>query len=176
MANVFDKAGQYKNARDYYIKYMILRDSVYNSEKSKQVFELERKYQFEKKEKEILKLNLLKKRQNLIIVALIFLALLIALMTLYFIRQYRDKKIITEQENKINKQKICELEKEKQLVATHAVLAGEENERQRLARDLHDGLGSMLTGIKQKLANIKKNNILDEENKTNFGTVLTLLD
>ncbi|MBN2612217.1 MAG: sensor histidine kinase [Bacteroidales bacterium] len=176
MANVFDKAGQYKNARDYYIKYMILRDSVYNAEKSKQLFELERKYQSEKKEKEILKLKLSKKRQNLFMVALVFLALLIALMALHFIRQYRNKRIIAEQENKINRQIISELEKEKQLVATHAVLAGEESERRRLARDLHDGLGSLLTGLKLKLANMKGNYILDEENRADFGNALTMLD
>ncbi len=176
MANVFDQAGQYKNARDYYIKYMILRDSVYKAEKSKQLFELERRYQSEKKEKEILRLNLSKKRQNLLMVVLVFLILLIGLSAWHFIRRYRDKKLIAEQENKINRQIIKELEKEKQLAATHAVIAGEETERRRLARDLHDGLGSLLTGVKLKLATMKGNYILDEETRTDFGNALTMLD
>lgn len=109
-------------------------------------------------------------------VVFVFIVLLIALSAWHFKRRYRDKRLIAEQENKINKQLINELEKEKQLVATHAVLAGEENERRRLARDLHDGLGSILTGVKLKLANMKGNYILDEENRTDFGNALTMLD
>jgi len=176
MANVFDKAGRFKDARDYYIKYMILRDSVYNTEKSKQIFELERRYQSEQKEKEILRLKLSKKRHNLLMMALGFLVLLIVISAWYIIRHYRDKRLIAEQENTINKQIINELEKEKQLVATRAVLAGEESERQRLARDLHDGLGSLLTGVKLKLANMKGNYILDEETRVDFSNALTTLD
>ncbi len=56
-------------------------------------------------------------------------------------RNYRQKQ-------KIQQQRITELETEKQLAATEAVLRGEEQERSRLAKDLHDGLGGMLSGIK----------------------------
>ena len=44
---------------------------------------------------------------------------------------------------------------EKQLIATQAVLDGEIAERTRLARDLHDSLGSMLTGVKLNLESMK---------------------
>jgi signal transduction histidine kinase len=40
-------------------------------------------------------------------------------------------------------------------VATRALLDGEAAERTRLARDLHDGLGSMLTGIRMGLENMR---------------------
>ena len=37
---------------------------------------------------------------------------------------------------------------QKQLTATEAVLKGEEQERTRLAKDLHDGLGRYVIGYK----------------------------
>ena len=46
----------------------------------------------------------------------------------------------------MQQQKITELENEKLLTATQAILQGQEEERGRLARDLHDGLGGILSG------------------------------
>ena len=43
----------------------------------------------------------------------------------------------------------------RRIVATQALLDGETAERVRLARDLHDGLGSMLTGIRLSLENLQ---------------------
>lgn len=51
-----------------------------------------------------------------------------------------------KQKQKLQQQRISELEIEKQLAATEAVLKGEEQERSRLAKDLHDGLGGILSG------------------------------
>jgi signal transduction histidine kinase len=55
----------------------------------------------------------------------------------------------------LQRQRIAELEKEKQLNAAEAVLKGEEQERRRLAKDLHDGLGGMLSGIKFSLQHMQ---------------------
>jgi signal transduction histidine kinase len=41
---------------------------------------------------------------------------------------------------------------EKQLIAVHAILDGENKERKRIARDLHDGLGGMISSAKMELA------------------------
>ena len=60
MAQTYEANQDYKNAYNCYIRYMTLRDSVYNAEKSKQVLELETKYQSGLKENEILRLSLLK--------------------------------------------------------------------------------------------------------------------
>jgi signal transduction histidine kinase len=49
-------------------------------------------------------------------------------------------------------QKIRSERKEKQFIAARAMLEGEKEERKRLARDLHDGLGGMLSLIKLSLA------------------------
>ena len=73
-----------------------------------------------------------------------------------------------KQKQKLQQHKIAELETQQQLTATEAVLKGEEQERTRLARDLHDGLGGMLSGIKYSFQNMKDNLILTPENAQAF--------
>jgi signal transduction histidine kinase len=68
------------------------------------------------------------------------------------------------------------MEQEKQLIATQAVLDGETHERARLARDLHDGLGSMLTGAKLNLLEMKKGAIMEYSDVECFDRALGLLD
>jgi signal transduction histidine kinase len=176
LAQTYDNAHDYKNARDYYIKYMIIRDSIYNATKSQQIFELETKYQSEKKEKEILGLTLEKKNRGFFIYILSSIIILLSLAGLFIILRNRSKRLIAEQDIEIKVQKIKELEKEHLLLATQSVLEGEEAERQRLARDLHDGLGGLLSGVKLSLNNMKGNTILPNESVTDFDHALGLLD
>ena len=68
------------------------------------------------------------------------------------------------------------METEKQLTATEAVLKGEEQERTRLAKDLHDGLGGMLSGIKYSFQNMKGNLIMTPENAQAFERSMEMLD
>lgn len=176
MSDAYYNAGDFKNSRDYYVKYMILRDSVYNAEKSKQMFELETHYQAEKKQKEIMRLTLLKKRRDFWIIIMAGSFVITLLTGMYAFSRIRSKRIIAEQTNKINEQRIKELEKHHQLIATQLVLQGEESERSRLARDLHDGLGGLLSGIKLTLSGIKGNLLLSPESVDRFNKALNMLD
>lgn len=176
LAQVYDNAHDYKNARDYYVKYMIVRDSIYNAEKSKQVFELEEKYRSEKKEKEILALTLEEKNRGLYIYILSSIIILLSLAGFFLVLRTRSKRLIAEQAIELKEQKIKEMEKERLLLATQSVLEGEEAERQRMARDLHDGLGGLLSGVKLSLNNMKGNTILSNESVNDFDHALGLLD
>ncbi len=68
------------------------------------------------------------------------------------------------------------MEKEKQLMATDAVLKGEEQERARLAKDLHDGLGGMLSGIKYSFETVKGNLVMTPDNRQAFERSMEMLD
>jgi signal transduction histidine kinase len=81
-----------------------------------------------------------------------------------------------EKDAELKAQRISELETERQLTATQALLQGEEAERKRLARDLHDGLGGMLSVIKLNLTNMKGNAILPETDIPAFENALEMLD
>jgi len=73
-------------------------------------------------------------------------------------------------------QRIHDLETRQLLTATEAVLKGEEQERSRLAKDLHDGLGGMLSGIKYSFNTMKGNLILTPENAKAFERSMDMLD
>lgn len=67
------------------------------------------------------------------------------------------------QKQRLKQQEIATLQQEKQLAPAEAVMKGEEQERTRLAKDLHDGLGGILSGIKFSLQHAKGNVLLNEE-------------
>ena len=79
-------------------------------------------------------------------------------------------------ETELQKQQIRELEKDKQLVAVDSMLKGQEDERSRLAKDLHDGLGGLLSGVKFSLRNMKDNLIMTPDNMTVFERSLDMID
>ena len=84
-------------------------------------------------------------------------------------RNYRHKQ-------RLQQQRIADLETEKQLLAAEAVLKGEEQERTRLAQDLHDGLGGMLSGIKYSFNSMKGQLVMTPENNRAFERSMDMLD
>lgn len=176
MAQTYSANKDYQKAYEHYIRYMTLRDSVYNAEKSGQVLELETKYQSGLKENEILRLSILKKRKNQIIYSLAIVIGLMGASGYFVLRMHNKNKIIAGQTIEIKEKKIRELEKERQLIAAQSVLQGEEDERSRIAGDLHDGLGGLLSGVKINLSTMKENAIFTHENFSAFSHAISLLD
>ena len=171
-----EKANKYMEALEYRKKYEILNDSVVGEKSKLNINLLEAKYESEKKEATISNLENNKKIQELSITQknslnyLLFGVIMVILLTSYIsYRNYRHKQKL--QANRIN-----ELETEKQLAATAAVLKGEEQERTRLAKDLHDGLGGMLSGIKYSFESIKGDMIMTTDNQQVFERSMDMLD
>lgn len=127
---------------------------------------LETEYQTEKRETRI---STLEKERVLygIIFGVSFLGVIILLGALY-LRQRAKKQLVQQQ--------VIQLEKEKQLIATQATLEGETTERTRLARDLHDGLGSMLSVVKFNLPQMKSGVTIEQEDVSRFQKALGMLD
>ena len=59
---------------------------------------------------------------------------------------------------------------------TEAALDGQENERKRIAADLHDSLGSLLWGAKLNAAYLERSVRLEGESRNAFDMLLTSLD
>lgn len=177
------ETGQHNAAAQVLLQSMSLQDSVFNQTNQLQINYYEALYQKEKRELQITKLksdkqlaNTELKKRRLLNLSLISITVLILILSVLIYNTLRHKKIVAEKNLDLEKEKNSKLEKEQQLIATQAVLSGEETERRRLARDLHDGLGGMLSGIKLKLSNLKGNFYLDEEGKTNFDNAINSLD
>jgi two-component system NarL family sensor kinase len=56
------------------------------------------------------------------------------------------------------------------------MLKGQEEERSRIAKDLHDGLGSLLSGTKLSFMNVRENIPLTPETNAMFDKSLSMLD
>jgi two-component system, NarL family, sensor kinase len=153
-----------------------LGDSLLNETIHRNTLDLEKKYETAKKESQIKQLEAHRKVQKLSLqrssifnYTLISGILVLGIIFILSYRTYKQKQILQQH-------RIVELEREKQLTATEAVLKGEEQERSRLAKDLHDGLGGMLAGIKYSFNNMKGNLVMTAENLQAFERSMDMLD
>ncbi len=125
--------------------------------------EMEVKYDTERKESRI---EMLSHDRQLFIgltVAGGAAALLLIVVIILMNRYQRQRRLRMEEQLKV-------AEQEKQLMAAQSLLDGENQERGRLARELHDGLGGMLTMIKMSLGQMKTQTSVD------FDRVLGFVD
>lgn len=60
-------------------------------------------------------------------------------------------------------------------VRSAALLEGQEEERRRFARELHDGIGQMLTGLKLQAGTIKKGTFTDDKQRDRFNELNQLI-
>ena len=153
-----------------------INDSLLNESVMKTTQELQVKYETQNKEAQIKELEADQKVQQLSLRqksilndVLIGSGVMIVLLSALGYRTYRQKQHLQQQ-------RISELETDKQLMAAEAVLKGEEQERSRLAKDLHDGLGGMLSGIKYSLNTIKAGLDLDTYHTHAFERSIDMLD
>lgn len=145
MIKVYERTNQFKKANAYSKLFILLNDSLLNERNNQKLFELQVRYESEKKEKEILKLNQEKsdhnlkiaKQKNWILILISIAGILIAL-TIIIVLRIRQKEEMKRHEAILS-------EKAKGI---EAVINAQEDERKRISKDLHDGIGQQLSGLK----------------------------
>jgi two-component system NarL family sensor kinase len=169
LSNISFATGDIAKGYDYQNESRTISDSLFTESIVKKDAELRIEYETEKKEAQILLQQAQLKQKNTLNYILIGGATALLIILLLSYRTYRQKKLVQQQ-------RITELEIEKKLTATEAIIKGEEQERSRMAKDLHDGLGGMLSGIKHSLSHMKENLIMTPQNALAFEHSLTMLD
>ena len=168
--NDYNSRNRYKAAVDS------IQQIVVNETMLRTAEELSVKYETEKKEIRIASLEEEKRLMTGLSIAGGGL-LLSGLVALLFIWRWTvQKRRMAEQQKQIAEQQVRQLEQEKQLVATQAVFDGEVQERTRLARDLHDGMGGKLTAMKIQLQEMKRNAHFDDVETVQFNKVMDTLN
>lgn len=155
LSEIEKQKGNHAQALEYYHFYKSFEDSLISAEKIKSLNNAETLYRTRQKENEILRLQkekqqkdfAIRQRNLYIIIALGLLAALVVI--LYLVRRnYGIKKRLMTQE-------IVKMEKEQQVISLQAMVNGQETERTRIARDLHDGLGSLFSTIKMHFSTLQ---------------------
>ena len=160
ISEILHMAGDYKKSLVFYKVYHSSMDSLQSVEKNVRFKEVEEKYNSEKKEKLIAeqKLDIEKtKTQNRIyFFGLVYLILAGATFLFFSRKDQKNKRLINDQVLSLKEAEIEKLQQENQIVAMESIMEGQEEERQRIARDLHDNIGTLMSTIKMKLLTIQK--------------------
>ncbi len=168
LSETYSKVENWKKAFFYSEKYIALNDSLNAAKIKDQIVTLEAKFNKTENEKKINQLLAQKEKAklvarnnqlNILLLVLLVSVLFISIFIIwkYFKNQKKQKEIDFSQ-------KLESLENKKNLDVSNALLQGEELERKRIARDLHDGLGSMLSGLKLYYSGIEHSNKNEFEN------------
>ena len=168
-SKISSKLNESEEVLKYLELYEEIKDSVMNETKRSAIQLSEAKFQTEKKENKIKVQEAQIKQKTTNNILLIGGIIAFALLSLLVFLNYRNRL-------RIEKQQVLQLRQTQQLTATESIIKGQEEERSRLARDLHDGLGGLLSGIKLTLNNMTGNVILSEQNANVFNRALGQLD
>lgn len=177
LAKVYNATKEYDKAYYYSHKYNAVNDSLNNTKFKSEIVELEAKYKKAESEKKITMLQSQNDKAALLVynnrlnsVLLAGLSFILFLIVLFlWIFNKNQKKLSIQKEINL-KQELSAFEDRHKLSVSKALIQGEEMERKRIARDLHDGLGSMLSGVKIHL------NLAKKENPETVNGVDALLD
>lgn len=174
IGSLYAITGKHELAYDWTVKQIEVRDSIFNTEKTNAIEEMETKYQTELKNRELVekdnKLISIEKdkveaelkvsNRNKWIYGLGGGSLGLFFLGLFVIQKNKRRS-----------------EEEKNLAIIHerdqgmkAVINAQEEERSRISKDLHDGIGQQLSGLKmawQNLSGVLSQSNPDEKNKLN---------
>lgn len=149
--------------------YSKIKDSIFNEKNVRKITQLEMQYQFDKKDAEqqlisekkdaeqqliIEKKN---KQKNQILAGFIIAMLLAISLFFFFKKRLKYQQTIAKQQEKIYQQTVTELEQKSKLSSLQSMIKGQEEERNRIAQDLHDSLGGLLSTVKSHFTAIFNN-------------------
>lgn len=157
ISDVNYKQNKFQKAIEYNSNYLELRDSLQKSYIDATNFKIN--YEEQLRKVAILEKNKVENRNHkLLINALLLVSILMALLffALYKGNKQRQLKRIAEKNQQIEKQKVEELLQKQELESLNAMMVGQEEERKRIARDLHDRLGSMLAMVKNHFKSVEE--------------------
>lgn len=181
LSECYEMKKDYKKAFESAMKYAALSDSILNKGRTEAIDKMT--LQFESKEKQAA-IDLLEKekklseernrQKSLLLFGMSFLFVVVFIIVGLAIRFYYQKlkqdKIISTQNKSLDQAKIKSLENAMRLTSVKAMLEGQEKERSRIARELHDSLGGLLSTIKLQLKNNEQ--IVNNKNTQKISQLL----
>ncbi|MBX2930581.1 MAG: sensor histidine kinase [Chitinophagaceae bacterium] len=167
MSNAWKAKGNQLKSLQYHNEMLILKDSLNTLQSTATINILKSNYEEERQAKELaIQTATIAKQQFLITSISIISALIIAFLIVLYKR--KQSLLKTKMQAAILEQKT---------IAAHAILEAEEKERKRIASDLHDGIGQMMSAVKMNLSSISsKVGLQNEQDKNLFDKTMALVD
>lgn len=174
LAMIYAEKGDFKEGFELQKKFAAVKDSIFSAENRSTLTEMEVKYNTEKKELENLKLKKTTTEQELKIARKnIFLGLVVALLlisglvfTLIYTRNKSKQKALMDAE-------ILKVQEQK----NKAIIEAEERERIRIAKDLHDGVGQMVSALKLQMSSLETGvDFKSEEERNRYNDMIAFVD
>ena len=176
LSKIYRKLNDFEKAYVYNEQYIQLKDSLSHMFEAEKIADIEARYNKLENENKIKELTiekqatLLNQRKNMLFLLLLSFALICVLTVTYFIwKNLKNQKKITAQKEINHFQKLNNLKREKEIEIMQTMINVEEAERKRVARDLHDSIGSKLSALKIIFANTQNKN---DYNDSRINTIL----
>lgn len=163
----YEALGDHKNAYHYLNEFLTVQNELDIEEQNIKISEFHTKYKSQEKEIENLNLKNKLQRNQIIVYSIVGLLLVIITIGILALKNISKKKKIAEQEKLIETQKLEKTLKDQELHDIDLILESQEKERQQIANELHDDLGSMLATLKLNFQNLKRNEN-PEKNENNL--------
>ncbi|PQJ09870.1 hypothetical protein CJD36_018265 [Flavipsychrobacter stenotrophus] len=145
LAKLYKDTKEYKKALDCMDTLIALKDTLMNAEKAKEINQLDINFKTAEKDKQIaLQQNKINNQRIWMAIACSGV-LVILLLSVGFYR-------ISMQRRQLQSEQIRLLEQEHKIEVLKAAVHSEDNERTRIARELHDGIGGMLSAAMMRFS------------------------
>jgi len=147
--------GDFEAAYNYQLLHTVYTDSVFSEKQVKTLNELNIVYETDKKDHELAVQELDLERSRSLQIKTMALLGVLALVIIFMILFFRQKQ-------RLKDQKLEAIFKEQEIRSIRSMMDGEEKERRRIARDLHDGLSALLASVKMKFSALQSANEFEQ--------------
>ncbi|HFX17673.1 MAG TPA: tetratricopeptide repeat protein [Flavobacteriales bacterium] len=177
--NLYDsykKLNKIDSALYFHEKIALLKDSLYNTNKLSNTEAVKRQIETSDQQHQIEQLDYRNTRNKIIYFSITgaFISLGI-LLYLWAVGLKRKNKIIN-QEKKLEEQRVLNLIQNQEIEAFNAHIQGQETERQKIAEELHDNLGSTLATIKLHIENLANQKDINATIKKTLQNIESLIN
>jgi len=167
LASAFAALNRFDSAYYYQTQFSALKDSLLSESSIKEVADMQAQHAVAQKDKEIALIEAENNKRGQARNFLIGIGVLVAGIFFLLYNKYRLDQ----------KHKLQQTINEQQNELFNSVVTTQENERKRIAEDLHDGLGSLLSTAKLNLERMEEERLeLSAEQQRQYRAALELLD
>ena len=169
LAKCYQLKGDNKNYQQTLEKIIISKDAFYQANSAHAIAELQTKYEVQKKESTIIKQQLAISEKNYWLFGSALFVVMAGIIVWLGFKNYRRKQ-------SIKMQQALEVEK---IISAQSIISAEENERKRIAADLHDNLGAYAAAIASNVDHIvihQNNETALKELKINSQSIVSQLN